>query len=288
MRGRFFGGAGVAGDGTLWVGGECVIMVGMDASEIEKAWRDVYRRLTALERGWEKPRFRAAAIADLGRFLRERCVGVPHLADLARLARPGMTRQDLFALLVPCERTLTRIKVTDVEILSSDRDEVAACASARLPLTVVADNFRSAINVGTLFRVCDCFGVAEAVLCGYTPAPGDGRARQAALGAEAWVPWSRAERTVEAIGALQARGIPVIALETVPDAPTLEGWRWRFPCAVALGSERFGLGPDAVRACDATMRIPMYGHKNSLNVVMAFTLVAHAARVAYESEGRHD
>ena len=248
---------------------------------IEKAWRDVHKRLTALDRGWDKPRFREAAVADLARFLRERCAGVPHLADLARLCRPGMTRQDLFALFAPCERFLKRVKVTDVEILSTDRPALAVPAP-RLPLAVIADNFRSAINVGTLFRVCDCFGVSEAVLCGYTPAPDDGRAKAAALGAEAWVPWRREASTLGAVRAQQARGCPVVALETVPDAPTLEDWRWAFPCAVALGSERFGLDPDVVRACDAVMRIPMYGRKNSLNVVMAFTLVAHAARVAYE------
>lgn len=258
----------------------------MDERDI-KAWRDTYRRLTDLDRGWGKPRFRAAAIADLARFLRERCADVPHLGGLARLARPAMTRQDLFALLVPCERVLTRVTVTDVEILADDLPGDAPAPAPPLPLTVIADNFRSAINVGTLFRVCDCFGVEEAVLCGYTPAPNDGRAQRAALGAEAWVPWRRAERTLEAVRDLQRQGRPVIALETVPDAPALETWRWRFPCAVALGSERFGLDPDVVRACDAVLRIPLYGHKNSLNVVMAFTLVAHAARLAFE-DSRHD
>lgn len=254
----------------------------MDSQQIEKPWRDTYKRLVALDRDWEKPRFRAAAIAELHHFLVTRCADVPHLGPLVRLVRPGMTRQDLFALIVPCERELKRVKVTDVEILSTDRTAPEAAAQApRLPLTVIADNFRSAINVGTLFRVSDCFGIQEAVLCGYTPSPDDGRAKQAALGAEAWVPWSRAERTLDAVKAQQAKGIPVIALETVPTAPALEEWTWPFPCALALGSERFGLDPDVVKACDAIVRIPMFGRKNSLNVVMAFTLAAHAARTQF-------
>ena len=150
----------------------------------EKPWRDTYKRLVALDKGWEKPRFRAAAIKDLRTFLETRCADVPHLGPLARLARPEMTRQDLFALMVPCERELRRVKVTDAEILSADLSPEVEPAP-KMPLTVIADNFRSAINVGTLFRVCDCFGVQEAVLCGYTPSPDDGRAKQAALGAEA-------------------------------------------------------------------------------------------------------
>lgn len=248
---------------------------------LEKPWRDTYKRLIALERDWEKERFRKAAIADLRRFLLERCAGVPHLADLARLARESMTRQDLFAMIVPCERELKRVKVTDVEILTQDLP-TAATIAPKMPLTVIADNFRSAINVGTLFRVSDCFGIEEALLCGYTPDPSDGRAKAAALGAETWVKWSRFSRTLDAVRALQTKGIPVIALETVEDAPVLETWQWQFPCAIALGSERFGLDADVIQACDGVMRIPMFGHKNSLNVVMAFTLVAHAARTAFE------
>ncbi len=251
--------------------------------DFEKPWRDTYKRLVALDREWEKPRFRAAAIKELRHFMVTRCGGVPHLGALVRLVREEMTRQDLFALMVPCERELKRVKVTDAEILSADLSAEAVVAP-RMPLTVIADNFRSAINVGTLFRVSDCFGVREAVLCGYTPDPEDGRAKQAALGAEAWVPYRRAVRTLDAVRELQARGVKVIALETVEGARTLEAWEWEFPCAVALGSERFGLDPDVVAACDGVMRIPMYGRKNSLNVVMAFTLVAHAARCAFEAQ----
>lgn len=251
--------------------------------DTEKPWRDTYHRLLDLERGWEKPRFRAASIEALRTFLETRCAEVPHLGSLARLVRKEMTKQDLFALIVPCERELKRVKVTDVEILSQDLSPLAE-PKPKMPLTVIADNFRSAINVGTLFRVSDCFGVQEAILCGYTPAPEDGRAKQAALGAEAWVPWRRTARTLEAVKMLQSEGLKVIALETVPNAPTLEEWHWEFPCAVALGSERFGLDAEVVEACDGVMRIPMYGRKNSLNVVMAFTLVAHAARVAYEAQ----
>ncbi len=252
--------------------------------DTEKPWRDTYKRLQALEKQWEKPRFRAAAIEELHHFLTTRCADVPHLAPLVRLVRPEMTPQDLFALIVPCERELKKVKVTDAEILTQDLPETAPLLAPRMPLTVITDNFRSAINVGTLFRVSDCFGIQEAVLCGYTPDPSDGRAKQAALGAEAWVPYSRTLRTLDAVRAQQAKGVQVIALETVEGAPTLESWQWQFPCALVLGSERFGLDADVIQACDQVMRIPMYGRKNSLNVVMAFTLVAHAARQAFEAQ----
>lgn len=247
----------------------------------EKAWRDTYRRLTELDRMWEKPRFRAAALKDLHRFMTERCADVPHLGPLVRLVRPEMTRRDLFALLVPCERELKRVKITDTEILSADLP-AGVTPAGKMPLTVVADNFRSAVNVGTLFRVCDCFGVRDAVLCGYTPSPDDGRAKASALGSENWVPWTRFDRTLSAVHALREKGLRTVALETVEGASPLEDWEWPFPCAVFLGSERFGLDADVVEACDACVRIPVFGRKNSLNVVTAFSIVAYKARMAFE------
>ncbi len=250
----------------------------------EKPWRDTYKRLVALDAQWEKPRFRAAEIEALRQFLLTRCGDVPHLAPLVRLVRQEMTRQDLFAFLVACERTLKRVKVTDTEILSTDKAEVPSTAQRKMPLVVVADNFRSAINVGTLFRVSECFGVEEVALCGYTPSPDDGRAKQSALGAENWVPYRRFERTLDAVHAFKAHGIQTVALETVEGATPLEEWQWQFPCALFLGSERFGLDADVVEACDACIRIPMFGRKNSLNVVTALSIVAYAARMAFEKQ----
>ncbi len=247
----------------------------------EKPWRDVYKRLVALDHGWEKPRFRAAAIDALRTLMQTRCAHVPHLGSLVRLLRPEMTRQDLCAFLGACERTLKKVKITDTEILATDKSPLASDAAPKMSLSVIADNFRSAVNVGTLFRVSECFALERVSLCGYTPAPEDGRAKASALGAEDWVPWERFTRTSDALEAYCNRGYHTIALETVEGATPLEAHAWQFPCALFLGSERFGLDADIVEACDTVIRIPMYGRKNSLNVVTAFSIAAHAARLAY-------
>jgi tRNA G18 (ribose-2'-O)-methylase SpoU len=77
---------------------------------------------------------------------------------------------------------------------------------------------------------------------------------------------------------LKASGVTCYALETVAHAPTVEEMQWTFPAALILGNERFGLNPEVISACDAVVRIPLFGLKNSLNVVSAFSIASYAIR----------
>jgi tRNA G18 (ribose-2'-O)-methylase SpoU len=148
----------------------------------------------------------------------------------------------------------------------------------------VADSLRSAFNVGGLFRTAECFGAESVWLCGYSATPEHPHVAEAALGADRLVPWRACSRTTDAIGDLRRAGRAVVALETVDGAPDLTVFRWSFPCALLLGNERFGLGPDLVAQADACVRIPVFGRKNSLNVVSAAAIALHAARCAWETD----
>ena len=73
-------------------------------------------------------------------------------------------------------------------------------------------------------------------------------------------------------------GKKVIALETVKDQPNI--YEFRFPskmegCVILLGNERHGIEVDLLKRCDAIVRIPCYGVKNSLNVGVAFGICGY-------------
>ena len=89
--------------------------------------------------------------------------------------------------------------------------------------------------------------------------------------------WRHAGEVREAIAELRAAGVPCVALETVSGAPSVGAFEWPLPCALVVGNERFGLDPDVVQACDAAVRIPLAGRKNSLNVVSALAVALFAA-----------
>lgn len=249
-------------------------------AESQQVWRAALERLRALDAAWADEAARLLELASCRAWIAEQAA-LPHLAKLARLLVPELTRRQFWSVLVPVEREVARVKVTDVEILDADLPEGDA-AGAPMPLTVVMDSVRSAFNVGGIFRTAECFGVAELVLCGYTPLPEQAQVAKAALGTERLVTWRYAEDIRAVIAELKASGKPCYALETVAGATDIAEAAWPFPCALVLGNERFGLDPEVIAACDGAVRIPLCGRKNSLNVVTAFAVAAYEIRKRFE------
>jgi tRNA G18 (ribose-2'-O)-methylase SpoU len=244
-------------------------------------WKEALQRLRSLDASWQDEAQRAEHLSSCRDWI-ERQTELPRLLALARLLTPGMTRQQFWSVLVPVEREVAQVKITDIDILDSDLPESTDTAqksfTLQMPLTVVLDSIRSAFNVGGIFRSAECFGVQEVVLCGYTPLPDQPQVAKAALGTEQRIPWRYTEDILTAIANLKASGITCYALETVADAPDVADTDWAFPAALILGNERFGLNPEVIAACDAIVRIPLFGRKNSLNVVSAFTIAAYTIR----------
>ena len=220
---------------------------------------------------------REAALAAARAFLA--AAEAERLRSLARLLPPGADDRAVLCALVPLERVDARTRVTDADLGIADADAPAAPPDL-FPLVAVADNLRSALNAGGLFRTADFFGVEALWLCGYTAGPDHPQVARSALGAEAGVPWRRFGDVREAVAAARAEGRRVYALETSSRAVPLAEASFEWPAALLLGSERFGLDPDVVASADACVAIPGHGAKNSLNVVSAFAVAAHAMRAA--------
>ena len=58
-------------------------------------------------------------------------------------------------------------KVDDLNRLSVEAFKL----QKKIPLVVILDNVRSALNVGSAFRTADAFAVSELVLCGISATP---------------------------------------------------------------------------------------------------------------------
>ncbi len=246
-------------------------------NDVQKIWREALDRLKEIDRLWDDQLLCVDKIQDC-RVWMEQQVELPRLLSLARLMGPDMDRHQFWSVLVPVERAVTRLRVTDVDIFDSDLPEGARQGNL-MPVKVVVDSMRSAFNVGGILRSSECFGVDEVILCGYTPLPDNPQVAKAALGSGELVKWRYVEDIREAVVGLTTEGITCYALETVEGAPFIDTVEWKFPCALVLGNERFGLDPDVVELCDGgAVRIQLFGAKNSLNVVSAFSVAAYQVR----------
>lgn len=145
-------------------------------------------------------------------------------------------------------------------------------------------NIRSAHNVGSMFRTADAAGIDQLYLCGITPSPLDmlGSAtkslQKTALGAEKTVPWEKRARTADCIRKLKAAGYFICAVELTPsaisyyDADCLK--KNTDKLAFIVGHEVDGVPKALLEKCDAVISIPMHGKKESLNVAVAFGIIA--------------
>ncbi|MGI6495255.1 MAG: TrmH family RNA methyltransferase [Kiritimatiellia bacterium] len=250
------------------------------ASPPPAAWEEAEKRLRRIEAAWEKPARRVRAILECRNWMEEQGA-TPHLPALARLLSPEMDRRALWCALAPVERAAARRRVTDLDLLENDLPPGTGPAAPPLPLTVVADDLRSAFNLGGILRTAECFGCEAVWTCGYTAEASTPQVAAAAMGAERLVATRAFARLDDAIDALHARGAKVFALETVRDAVDLDSFAWEFPCGLLLGNERFGIRPDALAKADAIVRIPLRGRKNSLNVACACAIALASASRAF-------
>lgn len=158
----------------------------------------------------------------------------------------------------------------------------AAQQQARFPISGILDNLRSAHNVGSIFRSCDGANAAHLALCGYTPTPPHRHLAKTALGAVDVVPWTHFDSVTGAIAEARQNGAQILALEFTEESVPLTEIELRFPVVLVAGNEVDGLSRETMALCDATVHLPMFGHKNSLNVSVAFGVALYETLRRYQ------
>lgn len=189
-------------------------------------------------------------------------ISIQKLSQLVRILKPKISRQEWLSLIIPVERALKKNPV-DADFLISCEDNLTLQRTT-FPLRLVLDSFRSAFNVGALFRSAECLGVEHLYLCGYTPTPEMEKVHKSALGTENQVSWSYHESTEKLLLELKST-YHLVALETSSQAKPLQDEFPKTPTVFILGNERFGLDPQTLQLCHEVRKIPLYGSKNSLN-----------------------
>jgi len=145
----------------------------------------------------------------------------------------------------------------------------------RPPVSVLLDNVRSMYNVGAFFRTADAVGLQALYLCGITAYPPQPAIIKTALGAEQTVPWRHQADARRVVEELRAQGAEIAAIETSLHSVDLYDWHPRFPVCVMFGHEVDGIRPELLEMADVQVRIPMLGHKHSLNVATAGGVVLY-------------
>ena len=158
-------------------------------------------------------------------------------------------------------------------------------------MVVILHNVRSLYNVGSIFRTADAAGVEKIYLAGYTPKPIDEFKRprkqltKVSLGAEKYVPWEKVESTSRLIDKLKRDGYKILSVEQNKNSTQYyklpKSYILNSKFCLVLGSEVNGLSQSILKKSDKILEIPMLGKKESLNVSVAFGIVAYHLTLGY-------
>lgn len=138
-----------------------------------------------------------------------------------------------------------------------------------MKLYVLLDHIRSAYNVGSVFRTCDCAGVDKLLLTGWCATPPHPKLDKTALGSVDHVRWEHHCQPVDAIKYLKSIGMKIVCFETTSTAVSLFRYHHVVDTCLVFGNEEQGISADVLALADVTLKIPQYGTKESLNVASA-------------------
>ena len=169
-------------------------------------------------------------------------------------------------------------KLTHEEVVARQKEK---SKESRLPFVVVLNNIRSLYNVGSIFRTSDGAGVGKIWICGITGHPPNNKIAKTALDAQDHVSWEYREDIHSLLKELKGDGYQIVMLEQTEESCSHEDFKPHAPVCLVIGNEIEGVHQDVSTYCDAAIEIEMAGIKNSLNVAVAFGIIAYHFRSCF-------
>ena len=162
---------------------------------------------------------------------------------------------------------------------------VAVCDTVDVGLTTALDGQPRLVavlvevsdpgNAGTVIRTADAAGADAVLLAGNAVDPHNGKCVRASAGSLFHLPIATHRGVPETIEACRAAGLRVLAATAagrydLGEAPLARPTAWLF------GSEAHGLDEVTLAAADDTVRVPILGRAESLNLATAATVCLYA------------
>lgn len=166
---------------------------------------------------------------------------------------------------------MRKIKNEELNRLSPEEFKKAE----KLPVVLVLDDVRSAMNVGSAFRTSDAFCIEKIYLCGITAQPPHREINKTALGAQDSVNWEHKASIIDCIEELKNEGYTAVAVEQADESTSLLDFEISDDAkyAFVFGNEVFGVNDSVVEQADTVLEIPQYGTKHSLNISVSMGVV---------------
>jgi RNA methyltransferase, TrmH family len=205
---------------------------------------------------------------------KDRAAGV--IAELSRVAKRTASVSEKLLESISYTKTPQGIVVLAHRPESSQMRLGASLDSS--PLIVVLHQINNPVNVGAILRTAEAAGATGVIATKNTSDPFLPKSLRGAMGSAFRLPIWSGPSYAEAIEWCRTRRITTICAD-VEASVAYTGVDWTRANALVLGPESTGFTPEELAEADQTVRIPMQGSAESLNVsVAAGILLFEAAR----------
>jgi len=182
-------------------------------------------------------------------------------------------------------------KLTAKELRTLPIDRKTAKSIKKQQIMIICDNVLDTYNVGAIFRLADAVAAEKVYLCGATETPPNSKIKKASINTWQWVNWQYAATAQEVIKQLRGQKtegtrlpdgqggqkIQIIAVEQDQRSVPFYKVAYRFPLAIVVGNETYGVSKDVLDIADEIVELPMWGINKSLNVMVSCGIVLYEA-----------
>lgn len=138
-------------------------------------------------------------------------------------------------------------------------------------ITVATQDVYQLHNTSAVLRSCEVFGVQNLhVIEEKLPKRID---REIAMGAQKWVDVNRYKSSKECLHSLKANGYKIVATSPHEDSVMLDDFDLSEPVALFFGTEKDGISDEIMEVADTTLKIPMFGFTESLNISVSAAII---------------
>jgi TrmH family RNA methyltransferase len=147
-------------------------------------------------------------------------------------------------------------------------------------LIAILDQVRDPGNAGTIIRAADAAGADGVILTGASVDAYNPKVVRSTTGSLFHLPIAQGGSLEAALGAARAGGLRVLAADITGDALPLVRDRLAEPTAWLFGNEAHGLSDETLALADAAVRVPIYGHAESMNLATAASVCLYESAFA--------
>ncbi|SNR43407.1 tRNA (guanosine-2'-O-)-methyltransferase [Maribacter sedimenticola] len=138
-------------------------------------------------------------------------------------------------------------------------------------ITVAIEDVYQMHNTSAVIRSCESFGIQQAHVI--ERKYGQRLDSEIAMGAQKWVDIIRYQESSEAMVALRGQGYKIVATSPHANSSLLQDFQVTDKIALFFGTERKGLSEYVLNNADTSLKIPMVGFTESLNISVSAAII---------------